>query len=1092
MELLLLESAGLAPDAVLSIRAGGARRQQPLPCSAPFALPQPPAVITVEALGWCGWSRQDLTMAESLTEDGLCKVPLENEHGKPMSVTFRVKRLPHQKSVTFTEDAGASMSAAEEQQILESKVQKKIKKEISIDSYMKNHGVNDFMREVFRRLVQEQPEDPHAFIAALLRQKAGLPKLQDPPPLYRPPSLEPIDEEPAPPKISKRIQEEPAVIPVSKELAPPEISKRIQEESAAIPVSKQLQRNPSLIIGERPVQLRKRARETLVHALRDGRLATLVDAIANCHQNGSSGSLSSTRVSQLRKRAGETLARAKEDDRLASAVDKLHQQPSGTKTDHVAKLRKRARHVLATAFQNGTLGAAFAKCQQHNCNVSFAGGHVLELRNRARQTLADAKVDGRLSEVVSRLQQQLAITKNSDRENELRVHACNTLARAHVDGRLITALEKPRQQLQSSDAATVGDFCPEESSPDTDHITSLRKRARRTLAQAHRRGRLPTAIAKCTDHGHATVISVARLSLLRRTARDTLALAKHDGRLAAALSRLQQQPTSSKSHQDLKELRTRARNTLAQAHMDGRLSAALEKPQQKLESDYAAIASVSELAEEVKTDSNIDRKLSLRKRARCVLERAHRNGRLAVAVAKCQAGNSNARLPSARSAQLRKHAGQTLALAQKDGRLATVLNVLQQGPSGNKSSECVTELRARARETLAQANRDGRLADVLDRRTPGRAADIGLTQEEAQRTASLRRRAKAMLAEAQRNGQLLTAIELLLPGEDAPMPQIVPSISQPERRPAPQPLVSPEASEAPSAEAPAAGVDVRKYSWSSSLALTPSFHGEAGSDYQLHVRTSSFNEPTTPGTYCLPSPSAWVLMDGESSGEEAEVVPTPRLTQFTPAPVRRASSQATTVESDQMSQFIPDRKAHVQMGQPAGVLADSSLSQFKPPGHDHPSQPPNPARYREITPRMSHFMPGQDPSTPRLTQLVPDVALTPRVLSFGVTARENVGLATGIGQAHLTPRLSGFSLEPFDAMMATAGGSHLGPPQPAKDPFGGAQHDPFGGAQHLGPPTLGPFAGAHLGPPAAPMDMLGGCQTAQTHQLLDFMPSPRR
>eukprot|EP00931_Biecheleriopsis_adriatica_P054453 TRINITY_DN3204_c0_g1_i1.p1 TRINITY_DN3204_c0_g1~~TRINITY_DN3204_c0_g1_i1.p1 ORF type:complete len:552 (-),score=126.23 TRINITY_DN3204_c0_g1_i1:57-1712(-) len=454
----------------------------------------------------------------------------------------------------------------------------------------------------------------------------------------------------------------------------------------------------------------------------------------------------------------------------------------------------------------------------------------------------------------------------------------------------------------------------------------------------------------------------ARVLSLRDQARDALSKASRDGKLAAALAKCQpvqgemtrELPTDASAR--VLSLRDQARDAMSKASRDGRLAAALSTCQPVAE----------ETSRQIPADSS-SRILSLRDQARQAVNQALRNGRLGAALARCQPLQVRGRMDESTQ-------------DSEPGSMATpsFSSTAPPPPARTQAARASVAHMKHAVEKIGAV--EAFKAAPLSPETRPEAAHLEVSSaaaEEASNRSALRRRAKATLAEAFSNGQLEIALEML------PSPVLSPTKSSHQvldnaavvSPAATQSGFSPQAEGSPGSkrkapalqldfpednisDVPAAASDcdeaaqaaqVRRFSHSSWKPSVKS--GESKKD--ADVLSSWSASPA----YQMLSPSAWMLMDG-GSDDEASIVPTPRLTQFTPAPVpkRKPSSQISAAESDDLLQFMPDRSRWPE-----------ASSRALPVGYPDNSRVPE----GEITPRMSSFIPHQEFTTPRLTQLMP-------------------------------------------------------------------------------------------------------------------------
>ncbi|CAE7369756.1 HET-E1, partial [Symbiodinium microadriaticum] len=152
MRLHVLETQGIPPNSILSVKSGSSRRQQLIPCQAPFKLEQPPVPVELDVLT-CRAKGHEVCSPGPCEK--LLKVPMSNG-GKSMSVTFRVRKV----------------DGEEDESCHTPKLSRK-DKESAIEAYLVKHDLHSFMKEVFQGLTAEQPEDPFLYIGRCLQAAAA-------------------------------------------------------------------------------------------------------------------------------------------------------------------------------------------------------------------------------------------------------------------------------------------------------------------------------------------------------------------------------------------------------------------------------------------------------------------------------------------------------------------------------------------------------------------------------------------------------------------------------------------------------------------------------------------------------------------------------------------------------------------------------------------------------------------------------------------------------------------------------------------------------------------------------------------------------
>jgi len=201
VELSVLSSCGLPAHAVLSVRCGETRRQQPLPLKAPFALPRPLGPYQFEVFDWKAWSKATKGLPKP-DKHGLLKVRLTSNDGQPMSVTLRHEEelvggcsgkpaAAHQMDLrdratallTSAAADGKLGTAVEAEQASPGEIGERAKAscesgeaevlKTQIDGYLAEHELNCFMKAMFAELLVEQPSDPYSWIAQRLATAAA-------------------------------------------------------------------------------------------------------------------------------------------------------------------------------------------------------------------------------------------------------------------------------------------------------------------------------------------------------------------------------------------------------------------------------------------------------------------------------------------------------------------------------------------------------------------------------------------------------------------------------------------------------------------------------------------------------------------------------------------------------------------------------------------------------------------------------------------------------------------------------------------------------------------------------------------------------
>mmetsp|Transcript_44940 Transcript_44940/g.106714 ORF Transcript_44940/g.106714 Transcript_44940/m.106714 type:complete len:629 (-) Transcript_44940:77-1963(-) len=163
MELSVLDASGIPEGSILSVRSGPTRRQNPLPCSAPFKLPPGPWPLRMDVLALLGKSPPG-SIVGRIDKDGRCKVPIEARDGRQMSVTLQVWEGPNGRPRTadkVSKDNDASTPVRMRDTEAEAR------------AYLDKHRLHEFMHALFELLLRKRPADPYAFIAECLKEAAA-------------------------------------------------------------------------------------------------------------------------------------------------------------------------------------------------------------------------------------------------------------------------------------------------------------------------------------------------------------------------------------------------------------------------------------------------------------------------------------------------------------------------------------------------------------------------------------------------------------------------------------------------------------------------------------------------------------------------------------------------------------------------------------------------------------------------------------------------------------------------------------------------------------------------------------------------------
>mmetsp|Transcript_34111 Transcript_34111/g.77818 ORF Transcript_34111/g.77818 Transcript_34111/m.77818 type:complete len:637 (-) Transcript_34111:82-1992(-) len=165
MDLSILESSGIPEGSILSVRSGPTRRQNPMPCTAPFKLPPGPWPLRMDVLALLGKSNPGSILGK-MEKDGRCKVPIETLDGRQMSVTLQVYEGPAGRPKTSQKSKDMDVRPS-------SPVVPARDTEAEARSYLDKHRLHEFMHTLFELLLRKRPEDPYSFIADCLKEAAA-------------------------------------------------------------------------------------------------------------------------------------------------------------------------------------------------------------------------------------------------------------------------------------------------------------------------------------------------------------------------------------------------------------------------------------------------------------------------------------------------------------------------------------------------------------------------------------------------------------------------------------------------------------------------------------------------------------------------------------------------------------------------------------------------------------------------------------------------------------------------------------------------------------------------------------------------------
>jgi len=165
MELEVLRHQGIPESSIVSIRAGGTRRQAQLnQLERPLKFPVGPEGVNtfkIDVLDLLGTAR----LAYNPSESEYClTLDPANESSQSMELVFCVRRPGEagsgSKAAAATADAGAEAEAphTDDEKSLNQK------KEVAARDYLEKHGLTSFMQFLMQSLMKDKPADPYSFL----------------------------------------------------------------------------------------------------------------------------------------------------------------------------------------------------------------------------------------------------------------------------------------------------------------------------------------------------------------------------------------------------------------------------------------------------------------------------------------------------------------------------------------------------------------------------------------------------------------------------------------------------------------------------------------------------------------------------------------------------------------------------------------------------------------------------------------------------------------------------------------------------------------------------------------------------------------
>eukprot|EP00928_Gymnodinium_smaydae_P076088 TRINITY_DN5906_c0_g1_i1.p1 TRINITY_DN5906_c0_g1~~TRINITY_DN5906_c0_g1_i1.p1 ORF type:complete len:845 (-),score=215.26 TRINITY_DN5906_c0_g1_i1:451-2985(-) len=713
MEIALLESQGLPPGCLLSLKAGTTRRQAPADpsaCRIRFAKGVPEGdLIKVDLLTTVGSAYIDPSKGGADGRHNVCfakegfQLTLKTSQELTDASQEPQGALPLGLGGLDLEGSPSRGDATPSRRHLTA---------LSAKRFLDEHKLLSWAQALFHDLIRDEPADPWTYVdrhLASARRSSGANADAGG-------SSEPKKAEPLRDRIARATEE---LLTASREVSRLHAEK---ESAQASEVEQDLSALGRVVAG----------------AGRD--LSAQLDALEA--QSEESTGLPSTHVvdaEELRSAAGAALAEASKDGRLRAALTTVRPGPTGGATaplkgdeqasgaqdkledpaaDSVEAMRESARDALVQSFRNGQLATIVAS---KSCNTTEEA-----MRLAARDALMQSHRSGKLAEIVA-----------------------SSSSRAGVEALRASAKHALVQSFRSGHLATIV------ASKSCDKTEAMRLAARDALMQSHRSGKLAEIVASSSS----SKVGAENVEALRVAARDALVQSCKNGKLASVLVCPSSEDKMVTSAEELKEM---AKNMLSQACRDGSLASVLESTKaeaEKLASEELRRKAGSTLVEaskngtlEAAADVGFPEKSSiadLRQQACQSLLKAVHKGALEAALAAAR-GDAETET-SADAESLRKLASDTLLQASKDGSLEAALTSLV----GGGDDMNVDALRNLACETLMQASSDGSLATAL-RETRAEmqtgAADEGAVSE-------LRAQAREALAAAARDGKLRAIVQ---------------------------------------------------------------------------------------------------------------------------------------------------------------------------------------------------------------------------------------------------------------------------------------------------------------------------------------------
>lgn len=183
MEVTVVSAQGAPEGSILSIRAGGARRQGPINSKHPFRFPVAPTAggpFKIDLLGPIATTR----MVPRPDEDTY-STTFTTGDGKVITVDLNVQATG-EGAAPAASDSMEPLKVAAESALdgaTPNKASKRHNIALEARSYLDDHQLTNFIQSMLQGLLKEKPEDPYAWMA---RQLQGADRPNKPPPKPKP------------------------------------------------------------------------------------------------------------------------------------------------------------------------------------------------------------------------------------------------------------------------------------------------------------------------------------------------------------------------------------------------------------------------------------------------------------------------------------------------------------------------------------------------------------------------------------------------------------------------------------------------------------------------------------------------------------------------------------------------------------------------------------------------------------------------------------------------------------------------------------------------------------------------------------------